>query len=329
MQTPATTTPLRVVIYDAQWALVELVRDFLSIEPGIEVVAAAHELEKLPTRWEDVDVLFFGLAGKSAPDDEVQWLTSRLAETPLPTLLAAPHTIPGGEAVMRSLQAGALDFVLKTAFRQSHQLSEFGFDVARRVKSLARATVSPDVAPPAPFRRVSRSGPARSLVGVTTSPSGLKELKRLLGTLPIADSGILVSVPFPSLYTMSLASHLERACGFEVREAVDHDRIDTGRVLIAPGNFHLQIFPGNQCYYARLNQRPPSPRPSADSLFESMAAHAGHASVGIVLSGAEGAVGLAALKRAGAMVISQKEENLDIDGILERILARYSTALAS
>ena len=94
----------------------------------------------------------------------------------------------------------------------------------------------------------------------------------------------------------------------QVTEAVDGESVVPGKVLIAPGNYHLQLRRSGALYLASVK---PGPlvcrhRPSVEVLFNSVAQHAGRNAVGAILTGmgADGSGGMLTMKQAGAATIA-------------------------
>jgi two-component system chemotaxis response regulator CheB len=79
-----------------------------------------------------------------------------------------------------------------------------------------------------------------------------------------------------------------------------------------------------------LSDSPPEEgfRPSADYLFRSAARHLGAATIGVLLTGMgrDGAVGLAELRRAGALTIAQDEQTCVVFGMPREAIALGAAA---
>src|ERR1019366_1462507 len=77
-------------------------------------------------------------------------------------------------------------------------------------------------------------------IGVSTG--GPTALAAILPQLP---SGfrlpVLVVQHMPPLFTRLLAERLSSVCRLPVAEAVHGDPVEPGRILIAPGDFHLKV----------------------------------------------------------------------------------------
>ena len=88
-----------------------------------------------------------------------------------------------------------------------------------------------------------------------------------------------------------------------------------GRIALAPPDHHLVVRQGR----LHLTQAPPrhSCRPSVDVLFESVAQDCGPGAIGCLLTGMgrDGAAGLLAMRRAGAVTIAQDEASSMIYGM--------------
>jgi two-component system chemotaxis response regulator CheB len=113
---------------------------------------------------------------------------------------------------------------------------------------------------------------------------------------------------------------LAATCPQVVRLAAHGDEPAGGTVYIAPENHHLHVARGGLLKpRLALTKAPPVGgfRPSANTLFESVAACYGADVVGAVLTGMgeDGAAGLAALRRAGASTIAQDEASAVVFGM--------------
>ena len=148
------------------------------------------------------------------------------------------------------------------------------------------------------------------VVIITLSTGGQAALERVLPRLP-ADfpAGVLIVQNLPGLLTAALAERLDRLCPLRVREAREGDRISTGTVLVAPGDYHVVV---DEAGGLKLEQGPAvnGCRPSADVTFESAAAVYGGRMIGVAMTGVgnDGALGLAAVRAASGRVVAQDRE---------------------
>jgi two-component system, chemotaxis family, protein-glutamate methylesterase/glutaminase len=108
---------------------------------------------------------------------------------------------------------------------------------------------------------------------------------------------------------------MARASALPVQPAAQGTVVQRGGVYIAPAGSHLRL--GRDCRLV-LSEEPRSlHRPSADVLFESVAAHAGRRSIGVLLTGMgdDGARGLLALRSAGGLTVAQDEATSAVYGM--------------
>ncbi len=115
------------------------------------------------------------------------------------------------------------------------------------------------------------------------------------------------------------AERLEARCALEVREAVHGDEVSRGRVLIAPGGFHMTVAWTGQSYHVALNQKPPVHhcRPAVDVLFASAANCPDGKIVAAILTGmgCDGTLGMQRLKSIGARTLAQDESTCVVYGM--------------
>jgi two-component system chemotaxis response regulator CheB len=106
---------------------------------------------------------------------------------------------------------------------------------------------------------------------------------------------------------------------FEVIEAQEGDTVQQGRVLLAPGGYHMELLRRGRSFYVTLNQEPMlhGVRPSADYLMKSVARLCGPNAMGLILTGMgrDGADGLLAMHRAGSYNVAQDEATCIVFGM--------------
>jgi two-component system chemotaxis response regulator CheB len=159
--------------------------------------------------------------------------------------------------------------------------------------------------------------PAFDIVAIAASAGGLNAITLLIRALPADFPVPLVIVQHLDPRHRSLiADILSRRTKLNVKQAEEGERIAVGSVYIAPPNRHLLV---NADRSVSLTQTElvHFVRPSADLLFESVAASYKDRAIGVVLSGSgsDGAMGVQAIKKMGGTVFAQNEETAEFFGM--------------
>ena len=144
------------------------------------------------------------------------------------------------------------------------------------------------------------------LVVVGTSYGGLQAMSTLLDGIPVDFGAAIAFVQHRSKDSdETLVRVLQEHSVLPVREAEDKMPIRTGRVYVAPPDYHLLV---DAEFFALSTEAPVGySRPSIDVFLESAAEAFGSRVIGVVLTGAnaDGARGLRAVKAAGGYAIAQ------------------------
>jgi two-component system chemotaxis response regulator CheB len=113
-----------------------------------------------------------------------------------------------------------------------------------------------------------------------------------------------------------MADILSRCTPLKVKQAEEGNRIETGKVYIAPPNRHLLVNPDGTLSLSQ-SELVHFVRPSADLLFESVAASFKERAIAVVLSGtgSDGSMGVKAIKKMGGTVIVQNEQSAEFSGM--------------
>jgi len=151
---------------------------------------------------------------------------------------------------------------------------------------------------------------AFDIVAMAASAGGLQAFSTVLAYLPAGFPAAILAVQHLDPRHRSLmVDILGRRTPLAVREAVEGVCIEPGIVHFAPPNHHLLVAPGRTLTLTQT-ELVHFVRPSADLLFESVAACYRERAIAVVLSGTghDGAMGVRAIKKMGGTVIVQDGE---------------------
>lgn len=155
------------------------------------------------------------------------------------------------------------------------------------------------------------------IVALASSAGGLNALTHVLTALPADFPAALVVVQHVDPRHRSLmAEILARRTRLRVTEAREGDSLQAGHAYIAPSNRHLLVNPDRTLSLTQT-ELVHFLRPSADLLFESVAASYKERAIAVVLSGSgsDGAMGVTAIKKMGGTVIVQEPGNAEFPGM--------------
>ncbi len=170
---------------------------------------------------------------------------------------------------------------------------------------------------------------AFDVVAIASSAGGLNALGQILAVLP-ADFGAAVVIVqhlhprYPSLLDTILA----RQTALKIKQAAPGDCLAPGKAFIAPPDHHLLVN-GDGSLSLTQTELVHFVRPSADLLFESVAASFRTRAIAVVLTGAgiDGEMGVRAIKKMGGLVIAQSAESSEFNGMPNAAIATGSVDL--
>jgi two-component system chemotaxis response regulator CheB len=158
---------------------------------------------------------------------------------------------------------------------------------------------------------------AFDVVAVAASAGGLRALMKLLSALPSDfPAAVTVVQHLDPTHRSLMADILGRHSLLAVKHAEEDDLIQPGTVFVAPPDRHLLANADGRLSLSRT-ELVHFVRPSADLLFESVAASYKDRAIAVVLTGtgSDGAAGLQAVKKMGGTVIAQDEASSEFFGM--------------
>jgi|SRR5262245_43653066 two-component system chemotaxis response regulator CheB len=150
---------------------------------------------------------------------------------------------------------------------------------------------------------------SQDIVVVAASAGGVEALRDIVRRLPAGlPSAIFIVLHTPAHHESALPQILASVTALPVSHARHGERIQRGRIYVAPPDFHMTVARGH--VWLDQGRKENYTRPAADPLFRSAAAAYGPRVIGIVLTGldGDGAEGLKAVTTAGGYGIVQRPD---------------------
>ena len=327
---------IRVLVVDDSVVIRRLVTHALEEDPEIAVVGTASNgsiaLQRIPQFYPDVMTLDIEMPEM----DGLETLRHLRRDYPqLRVIMFSTLTERGAAITLEALTLGASDYVTKASNEGSldrsmarlreelvPKIKQF-FILPARAANVARPDPAQFQAAPSPWRskpvqQITKVRPKVVVIGVSTG--GPTALSAILPQFPAEfPLPILLVQHMPPLFTRFLAERLCTSCRMLVKEASQDDRVAAGKILIAPGNFHMKVTGSGAEARVFLDQSPPqnSCRPSVDALFSSIGEVYGGAAIATILTGMgqDGLRGAEILKARGASILAQDEASSVVWGM--------------
>lgn len=258
--------------------------------------------------------------------DGITFLKKIMQYYPKPVIIVSSLTEEGSDLALEALEAGAVEVMCKPG--GAYSVGDLSLQLANVIRAASKASIEKKDRyryknggdnPRIKKRKLKSQISSNKIITMGASTGGTEAIKQVLLELPADSPGILIVQHMPPKFTTSFAARLDSLCKMEVKEAEDGDRVMLGRVLIAPGNYHMMVKRSGAEYFVKVKDGPMvhHQRPSVDVLFKSVAQAAGSNALGILLTGmgSDGADGLLEMKNAGAPTLAQNEESSVVYGM--------------
>ena len=319
---------IKVLIVDDSAVVRNLLTTVLSRDEEIEVIGTTPNpfvaRDKIVMLNPDIITLDVEMPGM----DRLTFLRKLMTYYPIPVIMVSSLTESGCETTLKALEIGALDFVTKPKTSLQDSINQISQELIEKIKVFSKIKIKKKKTTDEEYLKsdkaigiVNRSlvATTHKIIAIGASTGGTEAIKKVLEQFPTNTPGTTIVQHMPKKFTKSFAERLNSLCGVEVREAQDGDSVISGRVLIAPGNYHMLLRRDGARYYVKVKEGPlvSHHRPSVDVMFNSVAEYGGANAVGVILTGmgADGSLGMLNMKKAGAKTIAQDESSCVVFGM--------------
>ena len=329
--------PFQVMVVDDSAVIRGLLSRVLESDPAIEIVASADNGARAVGYMEKVNIEVVVLDIEMPVMDGLTALPKLLKIDPnIKVIMASTLTQANAQISMKALALGATDYIPKpSTTRELHSGTNFERELVDKVKALGAAyRLKPGEVPrnkPSKLRDKIKASPRFTGKSSDRIITLRKSMPRLIGALAIGtstggppallnllrdvngalDLPVFITQHMPPTFTTILAEHIKSASGMECAEAIDGETVVSGRIYVAPGDYHMTIRVVNGKKIITLNQDSPVNycRPAVDPMLSSIARAYGQSVLAVILTGMgqDGLVGGQEVVDAGGTVIAQDE----------------------
>jgi two-component system chemotaxis response regulator CheB len=321
----ACATQVKVLIIDDSAIVRKVLSEKLGQQAGIEVVGTAPDPLIAIDKIKRLNPQVLTLDVEMPRMDGITFLRKLMKARPMPVIVLSSLTPKGSKTAIEALAAGAVEVIAKPG--PSYSVAEAVDQLAAKIVSSSRVRVA-KIDAKAAVPRVSESHMVETtnkVLAIGASTGGVQAIEAVIKAFPVNAPGTVIVQHMPPNFTSSFAKRLNAECVVTVKEAQDGDSVIPGRVLLAPGGFHMTLRRSGAKYLVAIK---PGPRvcqqiPSVEVLFESVAKYAGANAVGAILTGMgnDGAMGLLKMRKTGAYTVAQSEASCTVFGMPKEAIA--------
>ncbi len=323
---------IKVLVVDDSAMVREILTRGLALDPDIEVVGSASDpyiaRDKIIKFQPDVLTLDVEMPRM----DGVEFLRRLIPQYPIPVVMVSALTQRGKQITFEALEAGAVDFVTKPGSDIARGLNQMLAELREKVKLSSKARVPVKSKPaeekqrPIHNERMALPESTDKVIAIGASTGGTEAIRQVITQFPVTMAGVVIVQHMPAGFTKMFAERLNEQCAMTVKEAEPGDRVMPGRVLIAPGDYHMVVTRSGGFYHVECftAEKVCGHRPSVEVLFNSVAKCAGANAIGVMLTGMghDGADAMSAMRLAGARTLAQDEATSVVFGMPKEAFKR-------
>lgn len=304
---------IKVLIADCSILITGLLKELISKDPQIEVVAKVRE------PFEAMNMILKHRPDMIICDLEIPKMNGIELVKRLMSFYSIPVIVVSSTPndIFDVLDMGAVDFLIKPKSKSSDKLREFADCLVNSIKAVVNANEKNST------KRFSKNEDIKldkkDIIAIGASTGGTETIYKILKGLSADIPGIVVVQHIPPVFSGMFAERMNNQTEFTVTEAKGNEVIEPGRVFIAPGDKHLMVKRVDGKYITELyaGSKVNGHCPSVDVLFNSVANVCGENAIGVILTGMgkDGAKGLLHMRQKGAITIGQDEKSSVVYGM--------------
>ncbi|MEP1780520.1 chemotaxis-specific protein-glutamate methyltransferase CheB [Reichenbachiella sp.] len=325
-----TVEQIRVLVADDSGFMQLLIKDILSADKTIKVVATAENgkqaLEK--TKYYQPDVILMDMLMPKY--DGLYGVEMIMQECPAPVVILSTVGNDNIGPILTALNLGAFDYLNKPQGNTA-KLRTIDSEIVKKVRQAAKVDVKKLVAGRAEVNHLKHTFTDQrnyDIIVIGSSTGGPNALERIITKFPRnLIVPVIIAQHMPANFVNSFARRLNLLVPHEVLVAEKRMPIEDGKIYIAPGDRNM-ILRKNKAsgkvvvdfvdkVYEEYNN------PSINSLMLSVAELYGSQAIAVILTGMgrDGTEGMKAIKAKGGYAVAQDRESSVVFGMPKEAIA--------
>jgi two-component system chemotaxis response regulator CheB len=330
--------PIKILVVDDSSFFCQQLTQILNADPELKVIGIANNGKDAIAKSRQLKPDVITMDIEMPVMDGITALKQIMLIDPVPVLMISSLTYEGAKLTLDAMDAGAVDFLLKSYESLSDSSGNSTQGLREKVKAVARSKKIPAATQVTPNLRPSSLNLSSKTINKLPPNSAILSSKRyklmIIGAStggPVVIQKILTSLPknfpvpvvvvqhMPATFTGAFANRLDGLCQLKVEEAQDQSTLEPGKILIAPGG--KQFYFEKRSRYSVVKIRPKDTRvnyqPCVDVSFASAAKTFSDGVLALVLTGmgTDGREGSRLLKQQNATVWAQNEDSCVVYGM--------------
>lgn len=318
------------VVDDSPYNRQTIIR-MLQYAPSIKVVGTASDgkeaISKVIKLRPDVVTLDLEMPRM----DGFTFLRWIMKEAPIPIIVVSARS--DDRSVFKALELGAVDFIVKPTAKASPELQKIQEELIAKINAVAHLEMGKMKANlellsesmGREIEEVPKKPKKVELIAIGASTGGPPAIQAILLRLPKnLPAGLVISQHMPEGFTRHFAERLDKISSLAVKEAEDGEIVESGKVLIAPGGYHMTLQQSGEEVKTLLKRRSLADKyvPSVDIMMKSAAAIYGRKVLGVILTGMgkDGKDGMKAIKDQRGQTIVESEESSVVFGMPQEVI---------
>jgi len=327
---------IKVLIVDDSAIVRKILSDELSKDPDIDVLGTAPDPFVARDKILELEPDIITLDIEMPKMDGLTFLQKIMKYKPTPVIIISSTTKNSSINALKAFEYGAVDVLAKPG--GAFSVGEMRHQLIEKIKGAYKASIKK----PFDIHNVNKSKDTIidknikpynnfKLIAIGASTGGTEAIKEVIYRLPKNSPGVVIVQHMPPKFTRSFAERMNSECELDIKEAENRDIISKGKVLVAPGDYHMIVRKSHLGHFVELRDGPHvnHQKPAVDVLFNSIAACCAKDTIGVILTGMgrDGANGMLEMKRTGSINIAQDENSCVIFGMPKEAINNGSVDL--
>ena len=327
-----TQSTIRIVIADDSFFMRRLLTEIIKNYRDLEIVGEARDgqqaLELANKLKPDVITMDYNMPVLNGAEATKKIM--RVMENPPAIIMLSAHTREGAAETFRCLRAGALEYITKPSGELSLDINIIEDEIIEKIRTASQSRVKKyEEIKQREKRGVVTAKKLTKVVVIGASTGGPPLVENLVSEMPAnLNVAVVIIQHMPKFFTEIFAERLNDISVLPVKEVVNGDVLEAGKMYLSPGRNVLKFtrletgVRKGEVIMELLTEKVHSKLSTIDGAMASLATVFKKNIIAVLLTGMgeDGLVGVKEVKQAGGYVIAQDPNTAAVRSMPEAVI---------